>query len=136
MRARRRIAVAAALALGLGLAGPVSADDDELAGTVIRTQGALLELQKQDGKLVEVRTNGQTEFRGPDGRKLAMTDIENGEHVHVRITPSKEGARFASEVRVEPVRTDTSRSLGTKPDMRAIPHNPDRSPGEASGLVP
>jgi hypothetical protein len=134
MRAFRRIAVAAALFCGL--AGVAVADSDDLTGTVIRRQGAVLEIQKQDGKLVQVRTDGQTEFRGPQGRKLAMTDIETGAHVDVKTTPNKEGDRYASEVRVAPVRTDTSRNLGTKPDMRAIPHNPQRSPGEASGIVP
>ena len=136
MRARSRLALAAALLLGS--TGAALADSDELTGTVIRRQGIVLELQDSAGKLVNVRTDGQTEFRGPEGAKLAMADIEQGAHVRVKWSPnkSKEGDRFASEVRVEPVRTDTSRNLGTKPDMRAIPHNPQRSPGEASGIVP
>jgi hypothetical protein len=135
MRARDRFAIAAALVLGL--AGTARADSDEMSGTVIRRQGIVLELQDGAGKLVKVRTDGQTEFRGPEGAKLAMADIDKGAYVRVKLSPNTtEGERVAREVSVEPVRTDTSRSHGTKPDMRAIPHNPQRSPGEASGIVP
>ena len=134
MRARHGFAIAAALVLGL--AGTARADGDEMTGTVIRRQGVALKLQDSAGKLVTVRTDGQTEFLGPEGTKLAMVDIDRGAHVRVKLSPDTKGERMAREVRVEPVRTDTSRSHGTKPDMRAIPHNPQRSPGEASGLVP
>jgi hypothetical protein len=134
MSARSPIAVAAALVFGL--AGAVRADSDELAGTVIRRQGVTLEVQDSEGKLVHVRTDGQTRVVGPGEQQLATADIEKGEHVRVTLNPKTEGDRIASEIRVEPVRTDTSRNLGTKPDMRAIPHNPQRSPGEASGIVP
>ena len=134
MRAGSCIALVAALVLGL--AGPVRADSDELTGTVIRRQGIVLELQDSGGKLVKVRTDAQTEFRGPEGAKLAMADFEQGAHVRVKLNPGEQGDRVAREVRMEPLRTDTSRTRGTKPDMRAIPHNPQRSPGEASGLVP
>jgi hypothetical protein len=134
MRTRTPIAVAAALVLGL--AGAVAADSDELTGTVIRRQGVALEVQSSDGKLVLVRTDGRTRVVGPEDQTLAMADIDKGEHVRVTLTPNTEGDRIASDIRVEPVRSDTSRNLGTKPDMRAIPHNPQRSPGEASGIVP